>query len=254
MIQFNDTENFNGLVQFYEQEIGANPRDISGNTTKLKQFTARCNLASDKYLSLAIGASGTWELDDSNYTTDYNVIYATITSGQADYTWLTDETGNTILDVQKVLILPSATATTYIELDSVNELLSENVDLIDENGGTGVPSRYAKRANGLRFDVIPNYTKARGIKMLVSRESSRFEYTDTTKKAGYPYHQEYFFLKPAYDYARINNLTSLPRLEKQVLDLEGDTNRGITGLIAEAYSSREKDTPKVMTMKRINYI
>jgi hypothetical protein len=253
-IPFSDTANFKGLVQLYEQEIGANPGDVSGNTTKLKQFTARVNLALDKYNSIAVPASGTWELDDNNHTDDYDIIYATINSGQKDYTWLTDENGNTILDVQKVLVLPSDTATTYVEVEPVSELLAENVDMIDENGATGVPSRYAKRANGIRFDVIPNYTKARGIKILVSRESSYFTYTDTTKKPGYPYHQEYFFLQPACEEARINNLSVLPRLEKKVYDLEGDPKQGVVGLIAEAYSARQKDVRNVMTGKRILYI
>lgn len=253
-IQFSDLTNRKGIIQLIEKEIGANFGDISGNTNKLKDVTADVNLALDKYRSIAVPASGTWELDDSNHTGDYDVIYTTITSGKRDYTWLTDENGNSILDVEKVLILPSDTATQYVELEGVNELLSENVDIIDENGATGVPTRYAKRANGLRFDTIPNYTKARGLKLIVNRESSYFAYTDTTKKPGYPYHQEYFFLRPSYDIARRNNLAVLPRLEKLILDLEGDPQSGRVGHIARAYGYREKDVRKGITNKKILYI
>lgn len=252
MIQFNDISNFNGLVQFYEQEIGANPGDISGNTTKLKQFTARCNLALDKYLSLAIGASGTWELDDSNHT-DYPIITTNLVSGQRDYTFVSDENGNLILDIYKVMI--KDTSGKFVEIYPVDQNTSRGTESFwDGENTTGTPYRYSKTGNGIFLDTIPAYNSTNGLKVFINRESSHFAYNDTTKKAGYPYHQEYFFLKPAYEYARINNLTSLPRLEKQVFDLEGDTTRGITGLIAEAYSSREKDTRKVMTMNRINFI
>ena len=241
MIQFNDTTNGKGLVQFYEEEIGANAGDISGDTTKLKQLTARINLALDKYFSIAIQASGTWELDDSNHE-DYPVIYATITSGQRDYSFTTDENGNAILDIYKVLILPTATATRYQEVYPVDENQTENLAIIDESNIAGTPSKYSKRSNAIHFgDAIPNYTVARGIKILINRESSYFEYNNTTEKPGYPYHQEYFFLKPAFEYAKRNSLAVLPRLEADILRLEGDQLTGRVGLIAKAYGNRKKD-------------
>lgn len=252
-IQFNDTTNRKGLVQLFEREIGANFGDVSGNTNRLKDFTADCNLALDKYLSIASSASGTFEVDDTNHT-DYNIIYTTITSGQQDYSFLTDENGNMILDIEKVMILPSSTATQYVELEAVNELSPENVGIINENGATGVPNAYAKRANAIFFEVTPNYTKARGIKIFISRESSSFTYTDTTKKAGYPYYQEYFYLKPSYEEARRNNLATLPRLEKLILDLEGDPQTGRIGHIARAYSKREKDVRKKFTPKLTPFV
>lgn len=253
-IVFSDTSGLRGLAQLYAEEIGIdNPTDLTSNTTKMKKFTARVNNALDRYFAIAVQASGTWELDDNNHTGDYATIYTTLTT-QQDYTWLTDENGNAILDIYKVFVLPSATATQYVEVEAVDELLSENVDMLDENGATGVPTRYSKRANGVRFDVTPNYSVSRGIKILINRESSYFTYTDTTKKPGYPYYQEYFFLKPALDYARINNLAVLPRLEAEILKLEGDSDRELTGLIAESYSRREKDVRKGITNKKILYI
>lgn len=241
MIQFNDTTNLRGLVQLYENEIGVNYGEVSGNTTKLKEFCARCNNALDRYFAIAIQASGTWELDDSNHD-DYNVIYADIVSGQRDYSFITDENGNAILDIYKVLILPNATATRYEEVDPVDENQPENIEIIDECGSVGTPTKYAKRANAIHFgDAVPNYSVSRGIKILINRESSYFTTADTTKKAGYPYHQEYFFLKPAHDYGRIHGLTNFNRLDTEILKLEGDVATGRVGLIAKAYGNRKKD-------------
>jgi hypothetical protein len=78
--------------------------------------------------------------------------------------------------------------------------------------------------------------------------------TDTTKTAGYPYHQEYFYLKPAYDNARRNNLSITTSLEKEIQKLEGNPLNGVVGLIAKAYGNRAKDEESVLTTETINSI
>lgn len=251
-IQFSDTTNYRGLVQLFENEIGAQRGDISGNTEELKNFTALANNALDSYFATAIKASGTWELDDTNHD-DYAVIYTTLVSGQRDYSFLTDQNGNAILDIYKVLVLPP-TGSTYQELVPVDENASINASIIDEDGSVGTPNTYAKRANAIHFDVTPNYTVARGVKILINRESSYFTYTDTTKKPGYPYHQEYFYLKPAKEYARIKTLTAFTNLEKEVLKLEGDVTTGRVGLISQAYGRRKKDESDNISGEYINSI
>jgi hypothetical protein len=253
-IQFNDTTYYKGLAQLYAEEIGLNPTALVADTEKMKKFTARVNLALDRYFSIAVQASGTWELDDSNHTGNYAVIYTTLAEGQRDYPILTDENGNAILDIYKVLVLPSATSTIYQELYPVDETLPENISFLSEQNVEGQPTRYAKRSNAVHLDAIPSYTVARGLKILVNRESSYFTYTDTTKKPGYPYHQEYFFLKPAYDQARINGNSNLPQLEREILKLEGDPLTGRVGLIAKAYGNRSKDEVQRLTAETINSI
>jgi hypothetical protein len=78
--------------------------------------------------------------------------------------------------------------------------------------------------------------------------------TDTTKTAGYPYHQEYFYLKPAYEHARRNNLSITTSLEKEIQKLEGNPLNGMVGLIAKAYGNRAKDEESVLTAETINSI
>lgn len=253
-IQFNDTTYNRGLVQMFENEIGVNHGDISGNTDALKDFTAYCNNALDSYFALAIPASGTWELDDINHDDDYAVIYTTLQSGKRDYTFLTDENGNAILDIYKVLILPSATSTTYQEILPADENQPQNVAIINEDGSVGSPNKYGKRGNSIQFDVSPNYTVARGLKILINRESSYFTYTDTVKKAGYPYHQEYFYLKPAREYAKRKILSVFANLDNDVTKLEGVPSKGIVGLIQTAYANRKKDEVDSFSGERISSI
>lgn len=253
MIQFNDTTNLRGLVQLYEKECGYNYGDVSNNTQLLKQFTADVNNALDIYFSIAIRSAGTWELDDSNHD-DYAVIYTTLTSGRRDYSFLTDGSGNAVLDIYKVLVLPSATATQYQELRPVDENSPEGLSVINEDGSVGSPLKYAKRSNAIHFDVDPNYTVARGIKVLINRTSSYFTYTDTTKKAGYPYHHEYFYMKPALNVARIKSLPNYNELLREVTKLEGDPLNGQVGLISIAYGGRKKDEMDSISGEYVNSV
>ncbi len=251
-IKFNQTTTLDGLVQYYEKEMGYDYGFISGNTTRLRSFTARANQALDRYFALAIQASGRWELDDTNHG-DFNNIYTTLTSGQRDYGITVDDNSAAILDVYKVLILPTSTSTEYVEVYPVDETSSEYISIISEGPGVGVPTFYGKRGNSIIFNVTPNYTATRGIKILVNRESHYFEYTDTTQTAGYPYHQEYFWMRPALEDGRSNMSDSqYTKLRDEVQKLEGDNNR--VGLIQKAYGRRNRDEIDFISGESINSI
>jgi hypothetical protein len=247
-LKFNDTSNLNGLVQLYEEEIGAGIGDVSGNTSKLKQFTARVNSALDRYFAIAIQASGTWQLDDSNHT-DYPIIKTALVSGQRDYSILTDGSGNLILDIYKVMVKDEAGV--LHEIFPVDQQTENASSFYDGLNQTGVPSVYDKTGNGLFLDFIPSYDSADGLQIFVNRSSSYFVSTDTTKTVGYPYHQEYFYLKPAYEYARRNNLPILATLKAEIDKLEGNPLNGMVGLIAKAYGNRAKDEQSVITTEEV---
>jgi len=257
-IQFNDTTNLSGLVQLFEEEIGANPGDVSGNPTRLKKFTARANSALDRYFQIAIQASGTWQLDDSNHT-DYPFIETDLIANQRDYSFTSDGSGNIVLDIYKVMVKDEQGV--YYEIYPVDQQSDEYMDgFWSEQNQTGQPMRYDKTANGIFLDVLPNYNwriadeGEKGVKIFINRESSYFVSTDTTKKAGYPYHQEYFYLKPAYEHARINGLSNKVDLEKEIMKLEGEPTSGRVGLIAKAYGNRAKDEEQTLRAITINSI
>lgn len=238
-LQFNDTSNYKGLVQLYSKELGFNRTDISGNTDKLKEFTADCNLAHDELLARGFKKGGTWQLDDSNHT-DYPFITTNLVSGQRDYTFTTDESGNLILDIMRVMVADSSGL--FREIYPVDQQTSNsnqvNTDtLINGQNSTGTPTRYDKTGNGIFLDLIPNYSYTNGLKVFINREGSYFAYTDTTKKPGVPGNlHAWYFIKPAYDYARRNGLAVYNRLALEVQKLELE--------IDKTFGMREKDVKR----------
>lgn len=238
-LQFSDTSTYKGLIQIYEKEAGYNRGDVSGNTDRLKEVTADINLAWDSYLSLAINASGKWQFDDSNHT-DYPIMTANLVQGQRDYSWTVDGNSNLVLDIYRVAILTSATATQYEEAMPVDVQGDVAGGLLANDTTQGVPYRYDKTANAVFFDPIPSYSATNGIKVWINREASYFAYTDTTKKPGCPgNHHEYFALKAAEKQARRKNLDSYPQLVREIEKMEKQ--------IVKDFSLREKDTRKIMT-------
>lgn len=246
-IQFNDITTYKGLVQIFEKEIGVERGTISENTDRLKEFTVEANLALDDYWNIAIPASGKWQLDDSNHT-DFPFIRTNIVAGQSDYLLSTDGSSNIILDVYRVFILPSATATQYVEIKPTDvQTQGNDSNYTAGNSTTGVPTEYDKTGNGIIFTTSPSYSATNGLKVFINREASYFQYTDTTKKAGVRgTHHKYFALKPALEIARRNSLANVDRLERQVMLLERQIQRD--------FGKRSRDEAPVMRGKKILFI
>ena len=253
--KFNATSTLDGLVQCYEKEIGADYGFVSGNTTRLKEFTSNTRSAWDTYIYLALKASGTWQFDDTNQT-DYPIIKTNLVDGQRDYTFTSDEGGNLILDIYKVAILPSATATLYEEISPADQQTGgEAPDVVAESTNEGVPYTYDKTANGIFLDPKPSYNATNGLKVYINREPSYFTYTDTTKMPGCPgIHHDYFYLRPAYDHARRNNSANLASLREAVVSFEGDEEKGVIGSIERYFARRSRDDRTIIKPKKILFI
>lgn len=242
---FNDTTNLNGIIQGIEEELRFSPGDISGDTTKMKLFTAAVNSAWDDYLTIALNASGTWQFDDSNHT-DYPFIKTNIVQGQRDYTFTGDEGGNLILDIYKVAILGSATATLYEEIKPIDQQSDPAWNLVAENSTQGVPYQYDKTANAIFLDPVPSYSATSGLKVYINREASYFTTADTSKKPGCPgLHHKYFSLKPALDYARRHSLSVEGSLRNEISVMEKS--------IEEYFGRRSRDERKRITSKYVSF-
>jgi hypothetical protein len=241
-IEYNNQTTKRGLVQKYEKALGMDYGDVSGNSELLAEFTANVNDCIDDYLLLWAKSAGTWQGDDINHTS-YPIITRNIVSGTRDYDFTSDGSGNRIVDLQKVLILESATATNYVEITPIDELNTSISDIL-LNTNTGVPRQYGKLANAILLDLIPNYSVTAGIKMIVNREGSYVTTADTTKIIGVPAYHEYFYLKPAFIKAKQKSLSVANSLEKDVIDLEGSERLNITGKIQAFFSARERDVRK----------
>lgn len=240
-IPFNSIADGNGIIQGIEREIGAQPGDISGNAARMKAVTADINSAWSDYLALALPSSGPWQFDDSNQT-DYPIIRTDIVSGQRDYTFTTDGSGNLIIEILRARILQSATATEYADLRGVDDPGERFSNF--HNTNTGVPCAYDKLANGIRFDTIPDYSAAAGLELHISREATSFATSDTTKKPGVPgLHHRWFIIRPAEDHARRNSHANYALLRAERMQMEKD--------IAAHFGRRERDVRRQITSKPI---
>jgi hypothetical protein len=207
-IQFSNTTTKNGHIQICERQCGFNDGEISGNPTRLAQFTGMLNVAYDDALSTIFKSAGTWQFDDTNHT-DFPFITTNLVSGQRDYTFTNDENGNLILDIHKVFVKNQSGV--YEEIYPVDQQSDYGMEgFTDGQNETGLPYRYDKTGNGIFLDPIPSYNATAGLKLFINREAGYFLTTDTTKKAGIDgLCQEYLSLKASYTYARDKGLNQV---------------------------------------------
>lgn len=224
----------------FSQIVAEIDRNCKSNSVSypLADKVADINSALGDAFAIAFSAGGTWQFDDSNHT-DYPIITTALVSSQRDYAFTTDEQGNLILDIYKVMARISSTGQ-YQEIYPVDVQSDPTTEsFYDGQNLTGIPYRYDKTANGIFLDPIPNYNSADGLKVYINREGSFFTISDTTKKPGIdPLCHEYLALKPSYKYARNNGLASVARLEKDMMLMEKR--------ITERYAKRERDVVNVL--------
>lgn len=245
-LQFNNTTTKSGIIQLIERNCGFADGQVSGNPTLLKQFTSEVNVTVDDAHSIIFQADGTWQFDGTDQT-DWPVIKRSLVAGQRDYSFTEDETGNLILDVERVFVLPSSTATLYQEIFPVDVQSGPVEGIGQENTVQGTPYSYDKTGNGIFLDPVPSYTLANGLKVYISREGLYFTTTDTTRKPGFAglFH-EFLALGPSYRYARSKGLKNVNLLKRDLDEMEQS--------IVEYYSKREKDVSTVLTPEPINYL
>ena len=235
-IQYNDTSGKKGLLQICERNCLLGDAGITGNATLKAVFTAELNIGMDDALSIIFDVGGTWNYDDSNHT-DYPIITTNLVSGQRDYSFTTDEQGNLILDIYKVMV--AGPDGVYREIFPVDQQTLNNNNLntdtfINGQNSSGTPTRYDKTANGIFLDLIPNYNSTGGLKIFINRESSYFATSDTTKKPGFDGRcHEHPAIFASYRYAKINQLSTK-------IDLENDLAKS-EAKIRRIYGKRERD-------------
>jgi len=244
-IPFSDTDNRNGILQRIERELGFEFGYITGNTARLKDWTSEVNLTHDDALALIFEAGGSWQFDDINHTDDYPIISCDLISGKRDYTFTTDEQGNIILDIYRVMVAnPDGTFVDILPRDqqTPNNVNSDTSSFVDGRNAVGTPSAYDKTGNGIIFNLIPNYNMRlaqegkRGVKIFINREGSYFTIGDSTKKPGIAglFH-EYYIVSPALRHALRKTLKVASSLAQRKLLLE-DAMR-------KHYGLRQKDVP-----------
>lgn len=244
-LAFSNTTTKAGILQRLEKRLKLGDAYITGNATRLAQWTADVNLAADIVQAIILSVGGTWQYDDSNHTTTHPIITTDIVAGQRDYGFTTDGSSNIILEIFKVMVADEHG--NFMELDPVDASQPGGAPSNYDDGlnTRGLPNTYDKLGNSIFLDPIPNYSYTAGLKVYISRESSYFATSDTTKKPGFAglFH-EYLVLHPYYNYAVDNSLKNASTIKKDLLEMENN--------IREYYKRREKDARKVLTARTNN--
>jgi hypothetical protein len=244
---FSDTSGKDGILQMIEQTLGLPDAYITGDSTRLAQWTGRVNLALDKVFSIIFQADGRWQFDDGNHTT-YPILTGNLEDGRRDYSFTADSDGNLVLSIDRVFAKTSSSGPYYeiFPVDVQRDSEGTISGFVDGLNTEGAPYTYDKTATGIFLDPIPNANVTNGLKVYVSREGSYFLTSDTTKKPGFTglFH-EYLVLEPSYKYARANGLKNQEVLKRDILEMEK--------AIIDHYSKRDRHDVPVMTSEPIIY-
>ena len=181
-MQFSDTTNNLGIIQYCEDYCGLGDTGISGDATKLKEFTRYSNRAMRQIWHWIFLAQGLWRYDDSNQT-DLPQGTTTLTSAQATYALPDDG-----ITVQRVEIKDENG--NWVKLKQLTE--DEITIAIEEFHDTdGQPVYYTLLADTIELFPAPNYTQAASLKVYFDRGIVEFANTDTTAVPGFasPYHE-----------------------------------------------------------------
>lgn len=212
-LQFSDSSGNTGIV-----EQTRSLARVDSNQWPTYKIANSCNNWLDFLAGYAIGADKRFQWDDTNHT-KLPEGTTNLVSGQTDYSFLTDEQGNTIVTLLGISMLPTSTSTFYYKLDEVDRN-DPTYDIATFGQVTGIPSSYDKIAdNIIRLNMKPSASITSGLKFFFQRTPSYFASTDTTKSPGFsPLLHRGFVIVSAYDCALTLGLKNLQALaqEKQL--------------------------------------
>ena len=227
----------------YTQILGLIDENVGTPATyTTAKKTVDVNSALDYLVGCIFENCSKWQYDDSAHA-DYPILTTDLVSGQADYAFTTDNSGNIILDIHRVMIkTPSGE---YVDLEpiSLTDKGNSSPTAVNGLGATGTPTGYAKMGNGIHLNVPSNYASVGGLKIYVNREATHFTTADTTKKAGIvgTYH-EYLAFRPSYMYAMRKGLKNKNDLYNEMMKFESK--------ILNYYGLRARDQKNGMRAKQ----
>jgi len=179
-MKFNDVTNNTGLIQDCESILGMEDAEISGDTTKLKNFTRFINIWYRRVNSWIWEATDTWEYDDSNWD-DFPIATTTIVNSQQDYS-----IPSTAQRVDRVEILDISGDYQLLEPldkdDIKDSSLSEHLET------PGLPTHYDMTGRSIFLYPKPSTAKVTallGLKIYFVRDIKEFISTDTTVEPGF---------------------------------------------------------------------
>lgn len=239
-LQFSETTNNTGIVQQVRHLLR-----VDSTQWPTSRIVNSCNNWLDTVAGYAIGADKRFQWDDTNHTKLPEGTTA-LTSGQADYSFLTDEQGNNIVTLIGVSIYDSVQQK-YRELQEADRAEEDTMYFGVNSGTPDQITKYDKIAdNIIRLDVKPSSTVSSGLKFFFQRTPSYFAATDTTKSPGVsPLLHRGFVIAAAYDGAITLGTDNTNAL---AAEMERERNKMI-----QYFADRNNDGPMAISTKAIRF-
>lgn len=236
-MQFSDTTNNTGIV-----EQARSMMRVDATQWPTYKIVNSVNNYLDTITGYAIGADRRFQFDDTNHT-KLPIGTTDLTASQSDYSFLTDEQGNNILNLTRIDILDSDGL--YRKLIPVDEA-DFDIALDELYKDNDKPVYYDKIAdNIIRLYPTPAVTVSAGLKFYFQRTASYFAATDTTKEPGVsPLLHRGFVIAAAYDGAVTLGLQNLQPLSVEMMKEEEK--------MKQYFAIRNTDETAVMSPPYVN--
>jgi len=238
-MKYSDTTNKDGIIQRCEDYINQSDAYVSGDTTRLKRFTAYANEELSRVWHLIFENSNNWIFDDSN-NTDLPIAETDLEDGTAKYILPTNS-----LTIKRIEILDSSGNETIVHpliLDDIKVAVDEFKD------SNGIPTHYRLFGDVIELFPAPNYDKTDGLVVYFDRGMVEFATDDTTQEPGFAsvYH-EIIPIGMALKWLKIKTPEG-----NQISQLEKDYQR-INQELMSFYSRRFKNYRQKVSRKRETY-
>jgi len=210
---FSDNTNNTGIVEQARQMMR-----VDATQYPTYRIVNSVNNYLDTVTGYAISADRNFQWDDTNHT-KLPIGTTDLTASQSDYSFLTDEQGNNILNLTRIDILDPDGS--YRELELIDQ--TNIKEALDEYQSTaGLPNQYDKIAdNIIRLYPEPATSVSAGLKFYFQRTASYFAATDTTKEPGVsPLLHRGFVIAAAYDGALSLGLENLRDMSNEMIKEE----------------------------------
>lgn len=239
-MQFSDTTNKNGIIQLTEDYTDLGDGYISGDTTRLKKFTAFANEVGDDLWYSIWSSMGSWQWDDSNQT-DLPQAVTDLVSSQSKYAMPTSA-----LTIKRVEVKDKNGAWLKIKPFTREK---EKLAIGSLETQSGVPTGYFVINDTVQLHPTPDYASTGGLKLFFDRAMVSFATSDTTKNPGIasPFHG-LFPLGMAITWLKIKQPTS-PSLVQYQKDYAEQKQA-----LVDFYCKRwEDNSPAVLSTKQDNF-
>jgi hypothetical protein len=212
-LQFNESINNTGICQQVRSILRVDATQYPN-----WKIANSCNNYLDFLVGYAIGADSKFQWDSTNHSKLPEGTTALILNHK-DYSFLTDEQGNSIITLLKVSLVDSSGRETFLDVIDRDD---PEYDPSSFGITAGTPTTYDKIAdNIIRLDNKPDATAVAtySLKFYFQRTPYYYVSTDTTRTSGFsPILDRGFIIESAYDGALTLGLKNIQALmiERQI--------------------------------------